>query len=312
MDRRPPLAPSLAARITALPPPVIVFNKSHSGSRLLAGLLRRQWVFMGGAVNESLDALPFLPLIEHAVLDYYPDFQGLWRGPEWPAKIQALLEQALDGHLAGYAPGSRWGWKLCETAYVLPLCAAVFPDAWFVHLIRDGRDVAFSDHVSPERRFWRKIYFGTDGLRSWRGMRLDQAAYERRPYVFNAQHWQESVQVGRRFGAMLGPRYREVRYEALCVDFAGEGRQLLGWLGVDPDEAALAAMAREADPGRAGKHRSRPRAQQRAVQRVIEPELLACGYECEPLRHGLRDRLAGVVQRVGRGISRRFGRADRG
>src|SRR5271157_2502296 len=72
--RHPRLPASLAGRIAALPPPMIVFNKSHSGSRLLVDLLRGQGIFMGSVLNESLDALPFVPLVEHVVLEHYPDF----------------------------------------------------------------------------------------------------------------------------------------------------------------------------------------------------------------------------------------------
>lgn len=307
-----PVAPRLAARIAALPPPVIVFNKSHSGSRLLAALLQSQGVFIGSVLNDSRDALPFIPLVEHVVLEYYPDFQRLWQQPELPAKIQDLLERALDAHLAQHPPGAPWGWKLCETVYILPLLAAVFPASHFVHLIRDGRDVAFSDHVAPEQPFWRKVYFGTDAVKSWRGMRLDQAAYERRRYLYNACHWQESVRVGRAFGAMLGPAYREVRYELLCADLPAEGRELLDWVGLSADEAALAALAARVDPRPVGKYLNRPRRQQRAVQRVIEPALLACGYVCEPLPYVFSDTLSAFVQRLKRGIRRRLGRAGHG
>jgi hypothetical protein len=301
-----PLAPGLAARIAALPPPVIVFNKSHSGSRLLAGLLRDQGLFMGSVLNESLDALPFLPLVEHLVLTYYPDFQGLWQQAQWPAGIQALLASALDAHLASHPPGTPWGWKLCESNFILPVLAAIFPQGRFVHLIRDGRDVAFSDHVAPESPFWRKIYFGTDQLRSWRGMALNQAAYERRRHLYNACHWQESVRVGRFYGAMRGPLYREIFYEQLCADLPAQGSTLLAWLGMQPDEAALVASAAQIDPRPIGKHRHHPRRQRLAVQSVVEPVLLACGYVCTPLPPSLADNSRAFLQRCQRAIKRRL------
>jgi Sulfotransferase family len=293
------LSASLAERIAALPSPVIVFNKSHSGSRLLAALLRGQGVFMGSELNDSLDALPFVPLVERVVLDHYPDFRGLWRGPEWPADIQRMLAEALDAHLAGHPRGAPWGWKLCETTFILPLLATIFPSGRFIHLIRDGRDVAFADHVAPEQPFWRKIYFATDAVRSWRGMRLDHASYERHRHLFNARHWQESVRLGRAFGAMLGPSYREVRYEHLCADPVAEGRALLAWLGLDVDPAALTALGRRVVRSSIGKHRGRPRAQRRAVQALIEPTLLG---------PGAFDTARAFVQRLRRGATRRLAR----
>ena len=304
--RHPRLSASLAGRIAALPPPVVVFNKSHSGSRLLAELLRGQGIFIGSVLNESLDALPFVPLVEHVVLEHYPDFSGLWRDATWPAAIQRLLAEALEAHLADHAPGAPWGWKLCETTFVLPLLAPIFPGARFIHLIRDGRDVAFSDHVAPEQAFWRKVYFGTDAVRSWRGMRLDHAAYERHNHLFNAWHWQECVRLGRAFGSMLGPAYREVRYEQLCADPVEQARSLLAWLGQDGDETALATLAERVDSRSIGKHRTRPRAQQRAVQALIEPTLLACGYACDPLPPSRVNTVRALAQRLRRGVARRL------
>jgi hypothetical protein len=303
------LSARLAARVAALPPPIVVFNKSHSGSRVLAELLRGQGIFMGARLNDSLDALPFVPLVERVVLDHYPDFRRLWCDPELPADIQHLLAQALDAHLAGHPRGAPWGWKLCETTYILPLLATIFPDARFIHLIRDGRDVAFSDHVAPELPFWRKIYFATDAVRSWRGMHLDHASYERHSHLFNATHWQESIRLGRAYGAMLGPSYHEVRYEHLCADPVAEGRALLAWLGREVDQAALAAFGECVVRSAIGKHRARPRAQRRAVQALIEPTLLACGYACDPLRPGPLDAARAFAQRLRRGAARRLARA---
>jgi hypothetical protein len=41
-------------------PPVVVFNKSHSGSRLLAGLIAEAGIFMGAHQNESNDSWDIL------------------------------------------------------------------------------------------------------------------------------------------------------------------------------------------------------------------------------------------------------------
>jgi len=143
-------------------------------------------------------------------------------------------------------------------------------------------------------------------------MRLDNAAYERRPHLYNACHWQESVRVGRSFGAMLGPDYREMRYEQLCADLPAEGRALLAWLGIPVGETALAASAARVDFRREGKYRARPRGQQRAVLRIIEKTLIACGYSSEPLPYALGDTLRAYLQRLKWSMLRRLGRGAHG
>ena len=191
----------------------------------------------------------------------------------------------------------------------LPLVATIFPDARFVHLIRDGRDVAFSDHIAPELPFWRKVYFGTDAIVSWREMPLDHPAYLRASYLYNAQHWQESVRLGRNYGVMLGEAYLELTYEDLVRRPEIVGRRFLEFVGLPVDDAALAVTARAAHPDTVGKHRSRSARQLRRVQRVIEPTLLAFGYQCDPLPPTPIHSLRGWLARAGRGARRRLFRA---
>jgi len=277
----------LRERFATLPPPVIVYNKSHSGSRLLARALIEQGIFMGAERNESEDALPLQAVVEAAVTAYYPAFGRLWEAPgAEPAVLAALVRDAFDRHLAGYRPqaGRGWGWKLCEALYAMPLFDFLFPRARVLHLIRDGRDVAWCNHVAPEQAFWRKVYFNTDRVRSWQGRSLSNAAYERRPHLYNALHWRNSVETGRAFGAMLRERYCEIRYEDLCADFVATMTALLHRLGLEPDAPAIAAMAAGVRLDSIGKHRGQPWPARRAVQRLIEPTLLSFGYGERPLR----------------------------
>jgi len=271
----------LRQRLSSLPPPVIVYNKSHSGSRLLARALEGQGLFMGAERNESEDAIPIVPIVETCVLRYYPDFGQLWasRGSE-PAELVAATAQAFERHLAGYDPatGRRWGWKLCETLYALPFFAFLFPRARVIHLLRDGRDVAWSDHVAPELPFWRKIYFNTDGIERWRGLALTNAAYERASHLYNALHWINSVEQGRAYGNMLGERYKEVRYETLCADCTGTMASLLDWLGVPVDSSALDRLTGMIYDHSIGKYRKMPRRKNQAVLRLVEPTLASLGY----------------------------------
>lgn len=91
---------------------------------------------------------------------------------------------------------TRWGDKTPTYALDLPVIAAAFPEARFVHVIRDGRDVAVS---------LRPLWFAP-------GQDMTSLALE----------WCRSVRAARAAGAELGPRYLEVRYEDLVRDPRGE------------------------------------------------------------------------------------------
>jgi hypothetical protein len=304
----PPLA-MLREELGQLAPPVIVFNKSHSGSRLLAELIGSAGVFMGASVNESWDAWPVLEVVEALVVRYYPDYAPLWeRSHELDAALPLLARSAFDRHLAGYDRASLapWGWKLSESLYALPVLDYLFPGARFVHLVRDGRDVAFCDHKAPTDAFWRKVYFDSDRMRTWRGMPLDPGWYRRRPHVFNARHWVNSVTVGRAYGTMLRERYLEVRYEDLCRDFAATARRVLRFVGAPAADESIGRLGPSVRTTSIGKHRRRSH---RAVAEVVEiekPLLLSLGYlEADP--EGPRPSLWNLraVELVGRRLRRR-------
>jgi hypothetical protein len=70
-----------------------------------------------------------------------------------------------------------------------------FPDAQFVHIIRDARDVA----LSLDKRHWSRPL-------PWDKNRSLLAA---------GLYWEWIVRKGRKYGSKLGPRYTEVRYEDL-------------------------------------------------------------------------------------------------
>jgi len=70
-----------------------------------------------------------------------------------------------------------------------------FPEAQFIHIIRDARDMA----LSLDQRQWSRPL-------PWDNKRSLLAA---------GLYWEWIVRKGRQFGAMLGPRYMEVRYEDL-------------------------------------------------------------------------------------------------
>jgi hypothetical protein len=260
--------------------PVIVYNKSHSGSRLLALLLIEGGIFMGAHRNESEDSLDVLALVEHLVRCYYPDYARLCSAGHATHDVGRRVRECFDAHLEGFDRTSTlaWGWKLCESGYALPILARLFRRLRVVHLVRDGRDVAFCDHRGPDDPFWRKIYFDTDQIATWHGLRLTGPSYRRRSHLFNAVHWSNAVRVGRAYGSMLGERYLEVRYEDLCADFAATAERVLRFAGAPDPAGAISRVAPLVRLTSVGKHR---RAPARALQEVVEiakPELLSFGY----------------------------------
>lgn len=286
--------------MSGCPHPVVAFNKSHSGSRLLAELLHASGISMGAHVNESWDSLDVLEVVEYLVTTYYPDYSPLWRADLPPDRhLQGLIGRAFASHRLNMSNGSPWGWKLCETAYILPVLDYCFPGARYVHLIRDGRDVAFSDHKGPDSPFWRKVYFNTDRVRACHGLRLSAQAYRRRPHEYNALHWVNSIRIGRDFGAMLRERYVEVRYEELCADFEAVSSSLLAAVGAPRAGEAISHLKSQVSAASVGKFRNASAQMLRRVIEIEKPLLLELGYLHEdPASARPAFRLGSAIDRV--------------
>jgi hypothetical protein len=107
----------------------------------------------------------------------------------------------------------RYGDKTPIHVLHVPLLAEGFPEARFVHLIRDGRDVACSY--------------------------LEQS-FGPRTVAEAAVRWKRAIRRGRSAGRDLGPgRYRELRYEELVEDPEGNLRDICGFLDLPFDPAML-------------------------------------------------------------------------
>ncbi len=264
-----------AGALAPLGAPVILFSASHSGSRLLAAVLERLGVFMGAQLNDSADSLPVFDLARYLVETHAPDFSRLFG--EGDPTLRARVLAAFADHLATRPPGQRWGWKLPETSHVMPVMARLFPQARAIHLVRDGRDVAFSPFLAPKAPFWRKIYFNDDRIFSWRGHALTQRAYREHGHLFNAARWVNSVTLGRAHGVMMGERYLEVRYEALVADPAAVAARVAAFLELAP--AGEAADWSEVSAGSVGKWRSESGRRLAEIRPVIEATLAAFGYD---------------------------------
>jgi hypothetical protein len=157
----------------------------------------------------------------------------------------------------------------------MPVMARLFPEARCIHLVRDGRDVAFSPFLAPKARFWRKIYFNDDRIYSWRGHAMTQRAYRSHGHLFNAARWVNSVTLGRAHGGMLGERYLEVRYEALVANPEAEMARLAAFLDVEAKRGDWSDVRAQS----VGKWRRQSARQLAEIRPIVEPTLGAFGYD---------------------------------
>ncbi len=244
----------------------------------------------------------------------------LWEIPEddvralYDARSPASVPEGILLAFEAYAISRgkpRAGDKTPAYVWHLPVLDRMFPRARFIHIIRDGRDVALS-HVNVA--FLQK--------------RLEEAAI----------YWRHAVLAARGYGAALGPeRYREVRYEDLLDDPEGTVRSLCGFVDLEFDESMLRYFERADDLARPAHH---PEAHRRlalpptkglrdwrtqmsprdlAIFEVLAGDALSqLGYERAFPRPALRIRLAAerhraqvTAHRIAHAVHKRVRRSDR-
>jgi hypothetical protein len=122
-------------------------------------------------------------------------------------------------HFAAKENKIRWAEKSPRYALHMELLSEHFPDAYFIHVIRDGRDCA----QSLQRR-WK--------LNPYRTMNT----------------WKNLIRRARCQGAQLGDRYFEIKYEDLCTRPKQVMETICRFLNIEFREAMLFSSNRYLDP----------------------------------------------------------------
>jgi hypothetical protein len=164
----------------------------------------------------------------------------------------------------GAGGDSLWGDKTPSYTRHIAQIASAFPEARFVHIIRDVRDYCLSVNKA----------WGKNRLRA-------------------AQRWADDVRRARADGAALGGRYLEVRYEDLITRPDEVLAGVCAFLEIDfsptmltlsrPSEVAGdAGGMREVKSDNAGKYRTRMRASTlRRIEAIAGDVLRDAGYDVE-------------------------------
>jgi len=120
--------------------------------------------------------------------------------------------------------------KSAMIAFMLPEVQALFPDARFVHIVRDGRAVALSHAVKEAGKMKgsEALYREHGFLRTFDELLLDMAHLWTRTLEQIDQVAAEADWVGQ-------DAYLECRYEDFCADPAATLGRLLAFLGCAPE-----------------------------------------------------------------------------
>lgn len=222
---------TLLQRLVNAHPQLAITPESHWIPRLI----HKPWALNddGTVTRKLIRRMTEHPKFER--LQVTPDQVNQLAPKGTPVTYAWLVSRVLD--LYGQSQGKALvGDKTPEYVREIARLHALWPRARFVHLIRDGRDVALS------MLEWQKVDPKPGHFATWKEDPVSTAAW----------WWRHNVQLGRAAGLALGPRlYMELRYEALVAQPKEQSEALFRFLDLPFDPAVLDfhAEGRRADPG---------------------------------------------------------------
>lgn len=213
--------------------PLVILGVRRSGTTLLRLILDRS---TGIAIPDESHFIPQLARRHPGTIDrdaFLDDLRRVRTLARWGITVADVTPWVESGSETGsaiaavfraYAAKSgkpRWGDKTPAYMRYLTLLDRLFPDALYVHLIRDGRDCALSFLRMPDDA----------PTRTW--------AHPEDVGGFASQ-WVTEIRAARDLGNRVGPqRYLEIRYEDLVADTEQVVRSVCNFASLPFDPSML-------------------------------------------------------------------------
>lgn len=241
--------------------PLVVVGTPGSGTRVFARLAEAAGRDMGAHQTEANDAFAFFWFANRWCARVYPAWESGARIDA--AEFEAELQPCLEAHLSETEPGAAWGWKQPRSLYMLPALRQVFPRMRVVHVVRDGRDVAFS--AEPNVKLAGRFV-------------VPESAADRPQEVKVAYVWDGPNRLAADFGEReLGERYLRLSLEQVCREPEETASRLAAFAGGEPiDPERVHAIVQP--PASLGRWRAKDPALVAEIARVAAEGLRRFGY----------------------------------
>lgn len=200
--------------------PIVIGGCGRSGTTLLRMMLDSHSHFCCGPESSVFRRRALDP---DALADRFGIARGEMRAIYDAAASRPVFIEAFAGLCLRSTGKARWAEKTPRNISRIGAIFRFFPEARFVHVLRDGRDVACSLRTHPRHQV-------VDGklvpLSTWK------------PIAGCARRWRDDIECSRPF--WTDPRLHTLRYEELVQDPQIVLRRLMTFLGEPWDDAMLA------------------------------------------------------------------------
>jgi hypothetical protein len=248
--------------------PVVLMGRGHSGTRVLSWACTHLGVRLGTLEESRAGDVQDLHL-QDEILRVARCSLGITRAEQVPpAALRRFQRAVFDYYQHLGNPAGLWGWKFPESYLIGPCIDATFPRARYIHLVRDGRDVAFKQHLTdnPKRSLGRAI------LKSRGSLRLPH-------HLQAAVSWEFQVEQFEAFGATLNEgQVLKLTFNELCTRPAVSADRVCRFLQIPMTAACRRYIEQEINPAKVDEYRSADSRQVREVEKLVGPTLRRHGF----------------------------------
>ncbi len=127
--------------------PVVIFGIGGSGTRIVAKVVRSAGYDLGKNVNPFEDTLDISFFLNRQANKYI--VQSNWLNNQMERNVDEVMirdfKEVIIKHKSDITK-EKWGWKSPRSIYMLPFFHQQYPNMRAIHVVRDGRDMAYSDN----------------------------------------------------------------------------------------------------------------------------------------------------------------------
>jgi hypothetical protein len=242
-------------------------GRGHSGTRLVAWAIQKLGIRMGATEDVPTGDVQdrrfsrAIKRIAAATLEEPPT------RPPRPRYVRAL-QRAVRRYLQWLdAASDPWGWKFPETYLIPHYVVAALPQARYVHVIRDGRDLAFKRHLTddPRRRLGHRLLRHVGAL-------------DMPHHLQAALSWEFQVRRFEEFRAHTSARVYTIAFESLCRNPVDTMDGVCRFLDVPMTDLCRQYLTDKINPAKVGQYRFAAPRQIAEVESLIGPTLSQLGH----------------------------------
>ena len=246
---------------------MIIGALGGSGTRVVTRLAKAGGVFMGRHLNEAEDSEPFQALYKTWLRRFVAQDGHL--NPSDDKRLSEQFSDAVKAHLDKQAGAGPWGVKVPRSIVMLRLWQRQFPRFRFIHVVRNGLDMAYSADQRQRRMIGDLILSAAE-----RGQ--DETAQA-------LIYWCRVNTIAADFGEnIMGSRYYRVRFEDLCDTPQEVCPELARFIeNVNPEALLRAATEMLTPPVARERWKRQPAEKRHQLMRLGAGVLNRFSYQCK-------------------------------